>query len=84
MTRGEACQLAIKWQNMHIITAIYAVHNDYESRTCENCKHMHYWTETDIAECSANEPQLNWETMEPLDFFEVTFDFGCNKWQQKD
>ena len=67
-----------------MISIVNELYDELESRTCENCKHMHYWVETDIVECSANEPPLNWETMKKLSMFEVTYDFGCNKFERKD
>lgn len=54
----------------------------FESRTCESCKHSHYWIETDIMECGKLEKPYDWENMKYLNIVEVTKDFSCSKWEQ--
>ncbi len=62
---------------------ISKIFDNFKSQTCKNCKHMTYWDETDIVECSTNEPHLNWMTMKKLNFYECSFSFGCIKWEKK-
>lgn len=64
-----------------IVSEIY---EEVESRTCSSCKYSEYHEHQDILECEKlYESQQCYGCNTPIQMFEVTNDFGCNKWEKK-
>ena len=55
--------------NNDLINKIY---NDFESRTCENCRYF-----------KPSHKAYKYAACEEIGYVTVPNDFGCNKWEQK-
>ena len=88
MTREEAYEwnenthdvtftLEVEEMQESIFYLLKKVYNDFESRTCENCKHK-YVVDAMTVECRDNDSMLEYLD---LDCFP---DFGCNKFERKE
>ena len=78
MTREEAYTKALSIDRGEIINKIIdMVYDDFENRSCANCKHWKTFNsgEYDFVMChNTNSCSCEWETDK---------DFCCNKWQEK-
>ena len=77
MTREEAQNElgnALHHTSYEGIEVINKIYNDFESRTCENCKHRYYEQDGELIKddyCHMNEQP-------------ISDDFGCNRFEPKD
>ena len=78
--------LATREPVMNLTMLIKDIVDDFESRTCENCKHSYSSSIVNPTHCSEvtfpyfNEVDAEWEDMS----MEITKDFGCNKFERKE
>ena len=57
-----------------VMEYIDIIYDDFESRTCSNCKYCEYLKTTESYMCINNKCNAKW----------ITLDFGCNIFERKD
>ena len=82
----EAPSPSNRWKPDLVCEMVDKIYDDFESRTCENCKHSYSSSIVNPTHCSEvtfpyfNEVDAEWEDMS----MEITKDFGCNKFERKE
>ena len=78
MTREEAKNTGwMQGSRKGLDNIIDAIYDDFESRTCSNCKHYHRRIKTGSEGFCNNSNNLECE------YIYNDLEFGCNKWEQK-
>lgn len=57
----------------HVESVLNKVYKDFESRTCDNCKHFQEETRMSFASCEND----------IFDYIAFPKDFGCNKFERR-